>query len=930
MSILKRIAAIVSVTSVLLTLTPLTVAADSTDSIINVTGFSQSFDPAIGQTEQINYAVTQQPAEDVMVKIYRFGVTVPGRQCNDSQLNYIATIDGPTYKPVGSYSAYWDGKIGANLAPAGYYCFQIRWGNAPFGVSALREGIFAVNTPAASNGGTPGGTPPGGTYGNGTGPANTGSTACTLQSSPVISHCVNPSTIDPSATPPQSAIISYRINSVLSGMALKIRSPGGSYIRTLYSTSYNVNTGNYSASWNGKYLNNDIAPAGAYAYVFLSNGAVLAEGVITVLAAGTGGGGDGVTGAFVQNIIVNPAVFAPNINQTTAVSYTITRNVTNFLLRVRDQAGNFIAALDNSASKTAGQYTIQWDGKYLGNAVSPGTYTFVFEAAYEQPVTATVTVASSGQTGVPVITDLGANPSTISQNQSTTISYLLSQDARVDVTILSGSTTVRRLLVSGFSNNGFANITNTSVWDGRNDSYQYVAAGTYTYYIQAQNSNGVAAPRSGVITVSGANAGTMDVSNLYADPNPFNADTQNTLIRFTLNNPANITATVTRSTDNAFVRTLVSNTPYSSGVSSVGWSGNDSNGTLVSQGNYTVKVEAQSAQYGYDSADVAVTINRSGGCSGSSCQALIVNDYGPSPRTFDPAIGESTQINFSTNMTPGSFNVRIYRTSNNTQMRELPVYTMATNSYRAEWNGRDSANNIVSYDTYTYRIFVGAQGQTVERSGAIYVSEDGVFDDNDDCGNFTDVDINDPLCDAIEFVRDRGIFAGYPDGTIGLNRVIQRAEMLAVSQKAFDYPLDSYSPSANGTLGYLDLAGQTNEWYMPYLKTFKRHVVMVGYPDRRVRAERTISRAELYLVFLKAALAAPGNPANFTVDSFVRFAPYFDTPVQTDTYWYVKYAAFAKLNALVDGSYFAPSEGITRGEVIKLIYDTYLKGLINY
>ena len=117
---------------------------------------------------------------------------------------------------------------------------------------------------------------------------------------------------------------------------------------------------------------------------------------------------------------------------------------------------------------------------------------------------------------------------------------------------------------------------------------------------------------------------------------------------------------------------------------------------------------------------------------------------------------------------------------------------------------------------------------------------------------------------------------------------------------------------------------------MPYLKTFKRRGLIAGYPDGLVRPERTMSTAELYLVFFKSVLNAPFDIANFSISSYVPFAPYIDTPVNIDTLWYVRYAAFAKLNDLVTTERFYPARGITRGQVIKLVYDTYQKGLIDY
>ena len=196
------------------------------------------------------------------------------------------------------------------------------------------------------------------------------------------------------------------------------------------------------------------------------------------------------------------------------------------------------------------------------------------------------------------------------------------------------------------------------------------------------------------------------------------------------------------------------------------------------------------------------------------------------------------------------------------------------------------------------------------------------------CGNFTDVSPSSSLCPAISFVTSHGIFGGYGDGTLKTNRVISRSEILSVIQKAFGYTLDSYNRNIDGNLGYRDL--NTNLPYMPYFKTFIRLNLMKGYPDGTMRPDRTMNTAELYLVFLKAAVQSPRNSANFSLDSSVKYPPFNDTPLTADTRWYIKYAAFAKLNGLVTTANFYPDRGITRGQVIQLIYDTFTKGLISY
>ena len=215
-------------------------------------------------------------------------------------------------------------------------------------------------------------------------------------------------------------------------------------------------------------------------------------------------------------------------------------------------------------------------------------------------------------------------------------------------------------------------------------------------------------------------------------------------------------------------------------------------------------------------------------------------------------------------------------------------------------------------------------------SGTITVTNGIIVPPNGGCGNFKDVSPNSSLCPAIAFVTSKNIFQGYDDGTIGLERVIKRVELLYVMQRAFHYTLDGYNSYQDGNLGYSDLTNKTGEKYMPFIKTFKRLAIMTGYPDGKMRPERTMTVAELYRVFVKAAKFSPTGGAHFVVDANIPTAPYLDTPISAATRWYISYAAFAKLNGLVTTDRFYPNRGITRGQVIKLIYDTAMKGLITY
>lgn len=1130
------------------------------------------FNPGSGQQAVVNYSVLGPGmAIGVLARVYTAVPTnsLSGGCGNSTNSNFIANLEGPVNRPVGNYSVSWTGKtLSGGSYPAGLYCYQVSWDNPPAGATALITGLFTLSTQQGDTGSSSGSGTGTGQSGSNTDPGATSGTSTqydlTHWSVPATVH-LNRTTGRPDSNEDSIVYIHYTVHRrILSGLSLVIRDSSNITVNTLVADNGPIGVGDYQATWNVAYRNGNTVPTGYYRYQFISNQQDLqgGDGRITVEYATEPQQPQQPqepqqpTAEFVQGTpVANPVTFNPDLGQSTIITYTLGKPVTNFRLSVTNQNGTFSEIADSASVKNAGTYSVRWYGQGAGadlyvfkfqatneatvyrgnvrvtrtppppppvgpflagasayptafvpgvgqttitytlarsvtqfrldirnqsgvtvatsqqaslnsgtynfvwngvsglNSAVPGLYTFVFQASNENPVTSgSVTIATAPQ-NAPVITDLGPNPTQLQPSSGTTFSYLLTQDSYVDLTILNGNVTVRRLLVSGSQYNGFAaganNYVNTKFWDGKNNDGYLVGSGIYTYTIEARNTNGTAVSRSGSLTVlpvsnqlltvsnlssdpttfnpdlynnnssnlrftlnrdalvtvtvtrqsdgvfirtlataqpfstgpqyvpwNGADqngilvpngrynfrvlatdtrgsqygeasaTGTvsvnrahadplppsLDVSNASADPNPFNADTQNTQLRFSLNQDAYVTITVTRASDSVFIKTLTSNQYFYTGSNSVTWGGTDQNGSIVPYGVYNFRVDANNSQYGNDSVTGNVTVNRNGGnnCYGSNCSGTLQITYSEAnPVSFNPNT-EKTNIDFTTNVTPSTVTARIYRNNDNTFIKELAIYTRGTNTYRAEWNGKDSNNYVVPNDTYTYRIDASYAGQTTQRSGPVFVVNTRVSVEGN-CGGFPDVPAGSSLCTAVEFVKTRGIFTGYGDGTLQLGRTIERAELLAVVQRAFKFPLETYSASIDGDLGYPDLRNKKTAWYMPYIKTFDKVDVMTGYPqDHTMRPEQVMNAAELYKVFLRAAKATPYNIAHFTLSKTVKIAPYDDTPVSRTAQWFLRYAEFAKVNGIVTTDNFYPGRGITRGQVIKLIYDTYRKGLITY
>jgi hypothetical protein len=176
----------------------------------------------------------------------------------------------------------------------------------------------------------------------------------------------------------------------------------------------------------------------------------------------------------------------------------------------------------------------------------------------------------------------------------------------------------------------------------------------------------------------------------------------------------------------------------------------------------------------------------------------------------------------------------------------------------------------------------------------------------DNCAGFPDIATLDPLCIAIQYVKNNGIFSGYENGTFAPNKYINRAEAVKTIMEAFNYET---SEDDGTNLGYSDVI--IGAWYMPYLKTAQSYEIMNGYPDGTLKPEQTLNKVELLkILFTSAQLTIPE----------CKEQPYPDTPKNG---WYSPYVCYAKENKLIDPDEegnFNPEDFMQRGEVAELLY----------
>ncbi len=170
---------------------------------------------------------------------------------------------------------------------------------------------------------------------------------------------------------------------------------------------------------------------------------------------------------------------------------------------------------------------------------------------------------------------------------------------------------------------------------------------------------------------------------------------------------------------------------------------------------------------------------------------------------------------------------------------------------------------------------------------------------------FADVSGTSSFYDAIKYVKQKGVFGGYQDGTFKPGQVISRAEVLKVSLKSANRQI----LQTQGALAYSDV--DSGAWYIPYIATAQQNGITNGYIGGFFKPNQNVTRSE----FLKILLLAAPVSINPTVSS----APYSDVAPEE---WYAVFAQFAKEKNLLPNTAngFRPNEEITRGEVAEIIY----------
>jgi len=733
----------------------------------------------------------------------------------------------------------------------------------------------------------------------------------TVQPVDVITNdYASPSTINPIN---ETTKIYFTLTDAVEELTVSIEK-NGTHIVTLMSNQSKA-PGTYYVLWNSRDKYNSLVGEGEYRYVITAKGDFGTDSEYGYIMASYGS----VTGTAPQitNDYVVPQTFDPT-SESTYVYYTLNTGA-DVTVEIYDGSA-LVDVLVDHADKSSGSYSVKWDGRnYNGNIVTSDTYTYkiyVENLWGNDTEDGNVTVAYDDEDSsvvAPNVTNAYASPEEFdpSEGEVTKINYTLNTCAYITVKVYkkSDNSYVTTLKEVDYQCAG----TYNSTWNGRDSNNNLVANGDYNIKVTANNSKGSDSELDYVTVVDESNNDDDDddivvpnVTNAYVSPDEFDAsEGETTRMYYTTNTCADVTVKVYNSS-NTLVKTLKDSVYECAGTYNVSWNGRNSSSTLMSDAVYTIKVTASNSK-GSDTEQDTVLVENSNDDDDNDDDSDVpsITSVNVDPEEFDPS-DEETELRFRLN-TCADVTIEVRDEDNDVVAEIIDDKRLCSGTHDYNWDGEDEDGDIVRQDDYEFYIkATNTEGTDTARADVTVDSDGSGIDEADRCAGFLDVSVDNPYCDAIEYVKGAGIFDGYSDGYFRPYQAINRAETTKVIVREFEYP---ELPADGTNLGFWDLSPW--DWYMGYIRTAKQYGVIQGYPDGSFKPAQTVNRVELLKIFLESA-----NVALPTCS----YASYPDTQAGV---WYSDYVCYSKMHNLMDTDYsgnFNPAAPMTRGDVAELFY----------
>ncbi len=170
--------------------------------------------------------------------------------------------------------------------------------------------------------------------------------------------------------------------------------------------------------------------------------------------------------------------------------------------------------------------------------------------------------------------------------------------------------------------------------------------------------------------------------------------------------------------------------------------------------------------------------------------------------------------------------------------------------------------------------------------------------------SFSDIDQSSPYFVAISYLSQNEIINGYPDGSFGPFKDINRAELLKILMSGQEEQLSIPKTNCFPDVPY-------TEWYAKYVCSAKELGYVQGYPDGTFKPEQSVNKVE--------ALKMLGEIHQWDLSEAENQTIFTDTPKYE---WYAPYLQYAKMRNLLpdSGGKYYPSSNITRGSIAETLY----------
>lgn len=483
------------------------------------------------------------------------------------------------------------------------------------------------------------------------------------------------------ATETNSIPIDYNL-SEKSRVTIKVYSSTGLLINTLENNALK-NAGDNTVNWDGKNSTGAVVNDGIYT---IKVDAVNLVGLKALQKTIT------VTldryDSFITSVMDTPDIFKATGSTVTAIKYTTTQTA-SVSLNLYDSNDVLVKTLFNN-SVNAGNFSVSWNGKDTsGNLVEDGVYTYKLNATNTLgnaagEIIGTITVDKTA----PSISNLNNNTALIKDTSPLIVSYTLSENAKVTVTIVdSANRIIKTLALNEVQKAG----DNTVNWDGYISGTTLSADGGYKVVVKAVDYVLLnATPVMQDFTIDRFTPSITAVSDT-ADPFKVTGLTK-VSIKYTLSESSVVTLKVYNS-DDVLVKTLV-NGVTKVGAQTVYWDGKDENGNLVEDAVYTYKIDA---------VDLA-------GNAASQASGTITTDKTPTSITAPSSLtfnwttpGDKLDINY-TLAEASKVTVTIHNSAG-TLVRTLSnSAAQNAGANYVSWYGTNSSNYILPAGTYTFKI----------------------------------------------------------------------------------------------------------------------------------------------------------------------------------------------------------------------------------